>query len=302
MQTLNVDLGNRSYPIHIGPGLLDQADLLLPHLAQKRAVIVTNTVVAPLYLDRLTATLQSGGVEIIPVILPDGEAYKNWETLNLIFDALLTNRVAQFADLGIGKTWETLTPEQQKLWNDSLPALIHELRAGLAAGDSIDGWVYPPFNMATYGDDDDLRARVALGGLAALPRIEAIYVSARTDGEGHTLTGTKSWRVKIPARLPVGGFWSLTMYEEQPDGRLFFVPNAMNRFAIGDRSNHIRPEPDGSIELFVQAARPSGERVVNWLPAPKGNFVLMFRAYLPGAPLLDGSVRLAPITEGEMIP
>ena len=92
MQTLNVDLGNRSYPIHIGPGLLDQADLLLPHLAQKRAVIVTNTVVAPLYLDRLTATLQSGGVEIIPVILPDGEAYKNWETLNLIFDALLTRR------------------------------------------------------------------------------------------------------------------------------------------------------------------------------------------------------------------
>ena len=92
MQTLNVDLGNRSYPIHIGPGLLNQADLLLPHLSQKRAVIVTNTLVAPLYLDQLTATLQAEGVEILPVILPDGEAYKNWETLNLIFDALLTHR------------------------------------------------------------------------------------------------------------------------------------------------------------------------------------------------------------------
>jgi 3-dehydroquinate synthase len=92
MQTLNVDLGNRSYPIHIGPGLLNQPELLLPHLAQKRAVIVTNTVVAPLYLDKLTATLQSAGVDILPVILPDGEAYKNWETLNLIFDALLTHR------------------------------------------------------------------------------------------------------------------------------------------------------------------------------------------------------------------
>ena len=56
MQTLKVDLGNRSYPIHIGHGLLSQADLLLPHLAQKRAVVVTNTVVAPLYLDRLTST------------------------------------------------------------------------------------------------------------------------------------------------------------------------------------------------------------------------------------------------------
>jgi 3-dehydroquinate synthase len=92
MQTLNVDLGHRSYPIHIGPGLLNQADLLLPHLVQPRTVIVTNTCVAPLYLERLSATLRSVGVEIIPVVLPDGEAYKNWETLNLIFDALLTQR------------------------------------------------------------------------------------------------------------------------------------------------------------------------------------------------------------------
>jgi 3-dehydroquinate synthase len=92
MQTLSVELGDRSYPIHIGSGLLSQTDLILPHLAQKRAVIVTNTTVAPLYLDRLMAALQSAGVEVSPVVLPDGEAYKNWETLNLIFDALLTQR------------------------------------------------------------------------------------------------------------------------------------------------------------------------------------------------------------------
>ena len=59
MQTLTVDLGDRSYPIHIGAGLLGQAELILPHLAQKRAVIVTNTTVAPLYLAQLTATLQA---------------------------------------------------------------------------------------------------------------------------------------------------------------------------------------------------------------------------------------------------
>ena len=93
MQTLHVDLGQRSYPIHIGPGLLSQADLLVPHLIQPRAVIVTNTVVAPLYLDGLRAALQAQQIEVIPVILPDGESYKNWETLNLIFDALLTHRV-----------------------------------------------------------------------------------------------------------------------------------------------------------------------------------------------------------------
>jgi 3-dehydroquinate synthase len=92
MQTLTVDLGDRSYPIHIGAGLLDRADLLLPHLAQKRVAVVTNTTVAPLYLERLTATLQAGGVAVTPIVLPDGEAYKNWETLNRIFDALLTQR------------------------------------------------------------------------------------------------------------------------------------------------------------------------------------------------------------------
>ena len=92
MQTLNVDLGERSYPIHIGSGLLDRPDLLLPHLAQKRVAVVTNTTVAPLYLERLTAALRAHGVAVTPIVLPDGEAYKNWETLNLIFDALLTDR------------------------------------------------------------------------------------------------------------------------------------------------------------------------------------------------------------------
>ena len=92
MQTLTVDLGDRSYPIHIGAGLLDRAELIVPHLAQKRVAIVTNTTVAPLYLERLSATLAAAGVAVHPVVLPDGEAYKNWETLNLIFDALLSWR------------------------------------------------------------------------------------------------------------------------------------------------------------------------------------------------------------------
>ncbi|HZV99118.1 MAG TPA: 3-dehydroquinate synthase [Methylophilaceae bacterium] len=92
MQTLNVELGDRSYPIHIGKNLLSQADLILPHLKRKHAAIVTNTTVAPLYLDKMAAPLQAAGVSIIPIVLPDGEAYKNSETLNLIYDALLQNR------------------------------------------------------------------------------------------------------------------------------------------------------------------------------------------------------------------
>lgn len=92
MQTLEVSLGDRSYPIHIGSGLLTRAELLLPHLKRKQVAIVTNTTVAPLYLQTLSDTLQAAGVSVIPIILPDGEAYKNSDTLNQIYDALLQNR------------------------------------------------------------------------------------------------------------------------------------------------------------------------------------------------------------------
>jgi hypothetical protein len=257
-------------------------------------------------LTRFTLSAVAGATPLdlqVPAT-PDGKAFL--ATVNAAVarsgDDRLVARAQSFAEQGIGQAWENLTPEQQKLWDDSLPALIAELKGGLMAGGGVGGWIYPPFNMALYGDDDDLRSLVALGGLAALPRVEAIYVSARTDGEGRPLTGDKSWRLRIPGGLPVGGFWSLTMYQQEEDGRLFFVPNALDRFAVGDRSRHLRPNPDGSIELFIQNGKPSGERVVNWLPAPKGPFVLMFRAYLPGAGLLDGSVRLPPVTQDEVIP
>ena len=92
MQTLEVGLGERSYPIHIGSGLLANGALLAGHIPNKRAAIVTNTTVAPLYLEQLRQTLQSIGVSSVSVILPDGEVYKTGDTLNLIYDALLTHR------------------------------------------------------------------------------------------------------------------------------------------------------------------------------------------------------------------
>lgn len=92
MQTLTVGLNERSYPIHIGSGLLKCADLLKAHLPRKRVAIVTNTTVAPLYLERLKQTLQEIGVSSVDIILPDGEVYKTAETLNLIYDGLLMHR------------------------------------------------------------------------------------------------------------------------------------------------------------------------------------------------------------------
>lgn len=91
-QTLTVDLGDRSYPIHIGQGLLNQPERLLPHIHGKHVMLVSNTTVAPLYLDRVQALLTNTNHTVDTVILPDGEQYKNLTVLNHIFDALLEQR------------------------------------------------------------------------------------------------------------------------------------------------------------------------------------------------------------------
>ena len=90
MITLELDLGERSYPIFIGTGLLDQPDLLRPHIKGKRALIVSNEVVAPLYLHKIKAAL--GEVQSDVIVLPDGEHTKTLQTLSLIYDKLLEGR------------------------------------------------------------------------------------------------------------------------------------------------------------------------------------------------------------------
>jgi 3-dehydroquinate synthase len=92
MQTLTVALNERSYPIHIGPGLLSQPQLIAARLPQKKAAIISNSTVAPLYLSTLQQGLEALDVRVVAIVLPDGESHKNWETLNRIFDALLENR------------------------------------------------------------------------------------------------------------------------------------------------------------------------------------------------------------------
>jgi 3-dehydroquinate synthase len=88
---LNVDLGERSYPIIIGSELLTDVELIRS-LPGKRIAIVTNTVVAPLYLERLSATLEAAGKQCVPIVLPDGEEEKNAENLMAIFTALLEQK------------------------------------------------------------------------------------------------------------------------------------------------------------------------------------------------------------------
>ncbi|MFD1438164.1 3-dehydroquinate synthase [Acinetobacter sp. ANC 4282] len=104
MQTLHVELGDRRYPIFIGSDLNPQS-LLEPYIKGKQVMIVTNTTVAPLYLEHYMTAIEALGKTVATCILPDGEKYKNIEHLNLIFDALLEagfNRDATVLALGGG--------------------------------------------------------------------------------------------------------------------------------------------------------------------------------------------------------
>ncbi|RUR34408.1 3-dehydroquinate synthase [Vreelandella nanhaiensis] len=102
--TLDVALGERSYPIHIGTGLLSGSEALTPYLAGKQVMVVTNETIAPLYLETLCANLPDN-VELRTLVLPDGEQYKNIEQVNRIWDALLEagfNRRCTLVALGGG--------------------------------------------------------------------------------------------------------------------------------------------------------------------------------------------------------
>ena len=92
MQPLSVTLGDRSYPIHIGTGLLDDAKLYAPHVASKTVAVITNSVVAPLYLERIQRAIEKAGGRVITILIGDGEQTKAWATLDHVIDALLAAR------------------------------------------------------------------------------------------------------------------------------------------------------------------------------------------------------------------
>ena len=125
--------------------------------------------------------------------------------------------------------------------------------------------------------------------------------------EGHLpralFDGSRSWCLHFPAdgHLPVHSFWSLSLYEATDDGQFFFTDNPLARYAIGDRTEGLAHNPDGSLDIWIGHQDPGGARTGNWLPAPAGPFALFMRAYLPKIDLLEGGYRLPsvlPVVEG----
>lgn len=159
------------------------------------------------------------------------------------------------------------------------------------------GWKYPPLSFGRAGLEDDFVTRGAiqcLGGIIANDPAEAVYLNTSTDNEGQTLNGKNQYRLRFPpGQLPkVNAFWSLTMYGEDAN----LVDNPLNRYSIGDRTPDLQRDADGGLTLYVQAESPSKDKESNWLPAPKANFYVVLRAYMPGEELVKQTWPPPPLT------
>lgn len=154
------------------------------------------------------------------------------------------------------------------------------------------GWGVILKNIGSYGTHYLVRATVAYGGLGANLPQDAIYPSTHWDDSGKPLTGQSRYVIhfnkgELP---PVEAFWSITMYDDQQ----FFIPNPINRYAIGDRSD-LQFNADGSLDIYIQNQSPGKEKESNWLPAPVGAFNLVMRLYYPKESVLNGSWKPAKV-------
>lgn len=211
------------------------------------------------------------------------------------FEEGLLRRFAAVGICGAACHWDALPELVQAQWIQRWPALLASVKGGLSGTSAaIDGWNYTQNNIGNFGTDYAYRAQIALGALLALEPAEAIYPSTGLDQQGQALNGQHRYRLVLPAGVPaVNAFWSLSMYQIEADGQLFFTTNTLERYAIGDRTRGLIKQPDGTVSLWIQREAPAdAAQRANWLPAPPGDFRLVMRAYEPKDVLRDSRQQL----------
>ncbi len=155
-------------------------------------------------------------------------------------------------------------------------------------GRLVNGWqVFTKTGL--YGTNYLDRALTTAVGLGANRPEDAVYPTSEKDTAGMKYDGGNKYVMHFGKGQfpPVNGFWSLTMY----DDKYFFVPNPLNRYNMSQRNKFVT-NADGSVDLYLQAESPGKAKEANWLPAPTGKFIPMFRLYWPKdtpPSILDGS-------------
>jgi hypothetical protein len=154
----------------------------------------------------------------------------------------------------------------------------------------INGWLIFGSNVGNWGTDYLLRATTAWLGPGWNIPADAVYPLSQKDPDGNDYNGADRKYVlrfdkgQFP---PVKGFWSLTMYDENN----FLAANPLNRYTLSQRNKFVT-NPDGSVDLYLQADSPGKAKEANWLPAPRGKFSVMLRLYWPtetSPSIIDGT-------------
>jgi DNA sulfur modification protein DndE len=203
--------------------------------------------------------------------------------------AEIDSLLPMFAPLGleIGKQWD-----RSKLDPIVLRAMARaaqdqpNMMNTLPFGRLTNGWFIPPPTIGDPKTDYKIRAVVARVGLTANTPPEAVYLDGMFDADGNRLTGTKRYTMTFQKPPPYNkpAFWALRMFDAINS---YPVPNPLNRYVIGSDYPDMKYNADGSLTIYLQADSPGKDKESNWLPAPKGPFLVILGTYAPGEALIE---------------
>lgn len=225
-------------------------------------------------------------------------SYMNFMMQFHTFNETENELLATFSPLGIGvdEIFELASFDTETQTNiaNGISAARSAIRFPEGVGEKINGWAVPNPLVGDYGDDYNFRAVIAWYGTYALPISEAAYARATVDSSGDSLSGTNAYKLHFSAEnIPEADyFWSLTMY----DAEQFLVSNNIERYSLGDRSDLLSLNDDGSLTIYLQKESPGVDFESNWLPAPDDDFSINMRMYGPREDVISGNYVL-PVIE-----
>ena len=214
--------------------------------------------------------------------------------------------VKEMASIGIvpGKAFDASGfSERLMAQMNAIPQKMVEIIKSSMSGSEgkINGWSTATMTnpaLGNFGTDYKYRTLIAFLGLGANLQADAAYPNTVLDAEGNQLTSKNKYTIhfekdEIP---PVNAFWSLTMYNEKN----FLAKNPISRFAIGDRTEGLKYNKDGSLDIYIQKENPGKDKESNWLPAPQeGTFELTMRLYWPKESVFDGTWKPVPVLKAD---
>jgi len=215
-----------------------------------------------------------------------------------------TKLMARFATIGVGagKTLDAnkLSPEMKAAieggmadaWA-ALAGLVKQFDAGKVTSGDV-------FGTREYLKNNYLYRMVAAAlGIYGNSKLEAMYPVYGVDEAKQKLDGTNRYTLRFaPGQLPpVQAFWSLTMYELP---KSLLVANPLNRYLLNSPMlPQFKKDADGGLTLFIQNESPGKDKEANWLPAPKGPFIMYMRLYWPKAEAVNGKWTAPPLRRAQ---